>query len=107
MADNQPITERQRIFISLRTRLDSLENLALRYCLADGDDANTRFNFTENSIADLIGTLKDKLRNAETPKALHILKSGERASAEMSGDGECGPGLYPCGEDCLPYPCPN
>ena len=98
MPENQarPITERQRIFILLRTRLDDIEISALQYCMLAKDDNELQARFEE--INPMLREINHKIPCMQLDDM-----------ALMAAAASCGPGKFLCAAtgECLPYPCPD
>ena len=93
-----PITERQLTFIKLRTALDQLEALTLRYCLSarDTQELESRFRSIHPKLQQHGRELRDLISHS--------------AAAPVEGkDKRCSQGLFWCEatQECLTFPCPN
>ncbi len=76
-----------RTYIQLRTVIDGLESLALRYCLEKEDAA-------------------ERLRRAS--ELQEIVRQATVQISKLGGiePGNCGPGMCWCNGVCVPYNCP-
>jgi hypothetical protein len=76
-------------YIRFRTVLDSMEAIALRYCLKDTDPAKRirRAQEIEKDLMPIIEKYQAKLKAIANP-------------------GECPDGFNNCGGCCVPYQCP-
>lgn len=76
------------VYIRLRTALDSLEMMALQYCLK-GENEKERIRRAKN--------IEEKLGP--------VFRGFKDATSAPPGD--CPDGFYDCGGYCVPYPCPS
>ncbi len=76
-------------YIRFRTVLDSMEAIALRYCLKDTDPAK-RIRRAKEIEKDL----------------MPVIKKYQEAIKAMSNPEECPDGFNNCGGCCVPYQCP-
>jgi len=91
-AAERPSEEYLKQYARLRTVLDSLESMALHYCLAKGSDKER------------IKRVR-KIERLVKPVATEVMALSKADEGRSGGGDPCPPGYCLCDGVCVPYPC--
>lgn len=89
-------------YVRLRTVLDSLESMSLRYSLSGSSESERIKRFKK--IERILKPALKEINDLTVPKPK---KSAKTMAASAGSPGNCPPGYCDCNGFCVPYDCPN